>query len=161
MGPATARGIPAVYLDGGFDDFFRLEALNQVRRATLLLGSVDDANDVVQEALLVIYRRWNELDHPGSYLNRTVLNLCRDRFRRQSTLRRLLPTLAAETVSSASNEVLDDILLDLPFNQRAAIVLRYWGGLTTQEIADQLGCPTGSVGPWIDRGLSKMRKVLT
>jgi RNA polymerase sigma factor (sigma-70 family) len=40
------------------------------------------------------------------------------------------------------------------------VVLRYYAGLTTDEIASELGCPPGSVGPWIHRALAKLRKAL-
>jgi RNA polymerase sigma factor (sigma-70 family) len=56
--------------------------------------------------------------------------------------------------------VLDDVLAILPFNQRAAVVLRYYAQLSIDEIADALGCRRGSVGPWISRALKSMRKVL-
>jgi DNA-directed RNA polymerase specialized sigma24 family protein len=53
-------------------------------------------------------------------------------------------------------------LLDvLPFEQRAVIVLRFYAGLGNAEIAHALRCPTGSVGPWIDRALTRLRKELT
>ena len=42
-----------------------------------------------------------------------------------------------------------------------AVVLRFYAGFTTDQIADTLGCPSGSVGPWIDRALKKMRKELS
>ena len=57
-------------------------------------------------------------------------------------------------------EFLDDVLDELSFNQRAAVVLRYYGGLSTVEIAQALNCAPGSVGPWINRALKKMRKAL-
>jgi DNA-directed RNA polymerase specialized sigma24 family protein len=40
------------------------------------------------------------------------------------------------------------------------VVLRFYGGLTTEEIAQALGCAPGSVGPWITRALTKLRKAL-
>lgn len=149
-------------IETDFDTFFRAEARTQVRRAALLLGSVDAAHDVVQEAFVRIYLRWSTLEDPGSYLNRTVLNLCRDHFRHQTTVRRLLPKLNS-LVRATDDEIefLDDLLERLPYNHRAAIVLHFWAGLTHQEIADQFGCSAGSVGPWIARGLTKMRKALT
>ena len=158
------RSVPtssAAGVEASFDEFFAREARTQVQRAGLILGSAEEANDVVQEAFVRIYERWHELDHPGSYLNRTVLNLARDRMRRQSTYHRILPRLQTPPQATANeDEILGDILAELPFNQRAAIVLRYWGGLSNVEIAEQLECPTGSVGPWIDRGLKKLRKAL-
>ena len=68
-----------------------------------------------------------------------------------------------QLVRDAADEVelLDDLLDRLPYNHRAAIVLHFWAGLSHREIADQLDCSPGSVGPWIQRGLKKMRKSLT
>ncbi|MGH9231621.1 MAG: RNA polymerase sigma factor [Acidimicrobiales bacterium] len=48
----------------------------------------------------------------------------------------------------------------MPFNHRAVIVLRFYHDLTEQEIAQLIGCRPGSVGPWIQRGLRKLRKAL-
>lgn len=143
----------------GFDDFYRSELDGQVRRAVLLLGSNDTANDVVHDAFIAVYRRWEELDEPGPYLNRCVLNGCRGVHRQRTRQRRLLPRLADSSASS-EDEHLDDVLAQLPFNQRAAVVLRFYGGLTTEQIAAELGCAPGSVGPWITRALAKLRKAL-
>ena len=74
--------------------------------------------------------------------------------------RRLLPRFVDRAPSASADEHLDDLLLSLPFNQRAAVVLRFYGGLTSEEIARELGCAAGSVGPWINRALAKMRKAL-
>ncbi len=152
---------PGVEAHDGFDEFFRSEAHAQVRRAALLLGSEAEANDVVQEALVRVLQRWRTLDHPGPYLNRVVLNLCRDRSRRVTVWHRLAPLFAPTSQAAISDAgVLDDVLLSLPYNQRAAVVLRFWGGHSNEEIAEQLGCSTGSVGPWIDRALTRLRKEL-
>lgn len=152
----------------GFAEFFDREAEGQVRRAALLLGSVEDGNDVVQEAMVRLYQRWDRIDEPGPYLNRTVLNLCRDRGRRGVRRRRVVTELSSRAEAGAGAapdappgaRLLDDVLADLPFNQRAAVVLRYWGGLSTAEIAAELGCSPNSVGPWITRALARMREVL-
>lgn len=142
-----------------FVDFYRRELAGQVRRAALLLGSDELANDVVHDAFVAVYQRWNSLDRPGPYLNVAVLNACRGVHRRRSRYERLVPRLV-DRDGSAVDERLDDVLAQLPFNQRAAVVLRFYGGMTTDEIARALGCAPGSVGPWIDRALTKMRKAL-
>ena len=143
-----------------FGDFYRSELDGQVRRAVLLLGSNDLANDVVHDAFIEVYRRWDVLDEPGPYLNVAVLNRCRGVHRQRSRQRRLLPKLTAPESPASVGEHLDDVLAELPFNQRAAVVLRFYAGLTTDEIAAELGCAPGSVGPWINRALTKMRKAL-
>ncbi len=146
--------------DVEFPDFYRAELAGQVRRAFLMLGDNEQANDVVGEAMTAVYRNWEELETPGAYLNRAVLNGCRDAGRRRVTSRRLLQRIARADAATTTNEVLTDVLAALPFNHRAAVVLRYYAGYTTGEIAEALDCAPGSVGPWIERGLSAMRKVL-
>ncbi len=60
-----------------FEAFYDSEIDRQVRRAVLLLGSNDAANDVVHDAFIEVFKRWAELDDPGPYLHQTVLNRCR------------------------------------------------------------------------------------
>lgn len=146
-----------------FDDFYVSELGKQVRRAHLLLGSNAAANDVVHDSFVEIYRRWGDIEEPGPYLQRTVTNRCRTVHRRRSSFKRNAHRLIAENRASVDSidESLEDVLATLPFNHRAAIVLRFYFGLTTDQIADELDCAPGSVGPWIDRGLTKMRKALT
>jgi RNA polymerase sigma factor (sigma-70 family) len=160
----TADDAPAVgragRRDAEFVAFYRRELLGQVRRAALLLGSELVANDVVHDAFVSLYERWASIDEPGPYLNRAVLNRCRDlarrRVRRDGALDRLGP--AAPT---SEHDVLWDVLDSLPFNQRAAVVLRFYAQMTEREIAEALGCATGSVGPWITRALAAMREELS
>ena len=144
----------------GFDRFYDLEFPIQVRRAFLLLGSNDLANDVVQDAMVGVYRRWGTLTKPAGYLSRSVLNGCRDVGRRRTRDVVLHQRLGPPGVAAGPGEVLDDVLMGLPFNQRAAVVLRFYAGMTNDEIASALGCSSGSIGPWIDRAVDKMRKAL-
>ncbi len=143
-----------------FTALYRAEHERQVRRAYLLLGDGEDANDVVHEAMVSLYRQWDTVLNPGGYLNRAVLNGCRDHGRRRTVAVRAALRLAPGTGHDHDGDSLADVLATLPFPHRAAIVLRFYAGFTTAEIAEVLGCARGSVGPWIDRGLTAMRKVL-
>lgn len=143
-----------------FAGFYRTENERQVRRAALLLGDEAAANDVVHDAFVALYSRWDSVADPGPYLHRMVLNACRDRGRRAERWRRLLPRLAAEQIVTGSDEILWDVIAALPFNQRAVVVLRFYEALTEAEIAAVLGCRPGSVGPWLHRALATMRKAL-
>jgi RNA polymerase sigma factor (sigma-70 family) len=158
--------VVAVPRDGGhgFAGFYNTELAGQVRRAALLIGDRDDARDLVHDAFIEIYRRWDELDDPGPYLSRVVLNRCRDRARNAARQRRV-PVVSAVVGSDAADDSVDDetlwaALQHLPFNHRAVLVLRFHHQLTTNEIAEALGCRPGSVGPWIDRGLRRLRRDL-
>lgn len=150
----------AASADDGFAAFYERELDRQVRHAFLLVGSNEVANDVVHDAFVAIYRRWHQVADPGPYLNRVVVNSCRDVHRRQARVDRSLARLAVGAAETTAPDVLDDVLNELPFNQRAAVVLRFYGQFTTSEIAASLGCPQGSVGPWINRALAHMRKAL-
>jgi RNA polymerase sigma factor (sigma-70 family) len=141
-----------------FADFYRAELDGQVRRAGLMLGSSAAANDVVHEAFLQMYRRWDQITEPGPYLNRAVLNGCRDVGRRRNRELRLLPRLLDRSSAATPQESLAEELSRLPFNHRAAIVLRFYVGLSITDIADALDCQPGTVGPWINRGLKQLRK---
>lgn len=145
----------------GFAEFYEAEVDHQVRRAFLMVGTNEHANDIVHDAMVEVYRRWDGIDRPAAYLNRAVLNGCRDAGRRSATQRRLLGRLAPSSQpTDETPDVLDDALRTLPFIQRGAVVLRFYGGMSTNEIADALGCAPGTVGPALDRGLAKLRKVL-
>jgi RNA polymerase sigma factor (sigma-70 family) len=144
-----------------FDSFYRAEVVGQVRRAALLVGSDDAANDIVHDAFANMYRRWADIADPVPYLNRSVLNGCRDRARRGQRHLRLIDRLRNTALLEGEPEIVSDLLGRLSFNQRAAVVLRFYAGFSTDEIAAALDCPRGSVGPWIDRALNSMRKELS
>ena len=139
-----------------FARFYEAEVVRQVRAATLMLGSQQAAQDIVHEVFTEIFQRWDgEISEPGPYLQRAVVNRCRDAMRRTAVARRHRSMLRAEDVP-AIDVPLYDALGTLPPKHRTAVVLRYYLGLTEAEIADHLDCPTGSVGPWIRRGLDRL-----
>lgn len=146
--------------EGGFAAFYRRELDGQVRRASMLLGSDEAGNDVVHDAFTRMFERWDRIDDPGPYLNRAVLNACRDIGRR-----RVVAADADLRIRASATPEPDDVMFDvldhLPFNQRAAVILRFYGRMTENEIAEALACRPGSVGPWIRKALDTMRKELS
>ncbi len=142
-----------------FAAFYNSEVERQTRRAMLLLGSLEAAQDAVHDAFVGIYLRWGRLDAPGAYLERAVLNRCRDVGRRRVVALRNAGT--ASTHVAAVDAPLFDALAKLPFNHRAALVLRYYHQCTEAEIAALLECRPGSVGPWLQRGLRQLEKDLS
>lgn len=153
-----------------FAEFYRQEHDGQVRRAYLLLGASGPAHDVVADAFVAVLRRWDSIDVPGPYLNRCVLNGCRDLKRRPSrerptsdhelTVLSVAPDGSDAEVTAGTDEELAGHLLALPFRQRAAIVLRYYGGYREAEIAELLDCRPGTVGSLIHRGMKTLRRAL-
>lgn len=138
-----------------FEALYDLELARQVRHATFLLGSVAEAEDVVHDCFVELHRRWPDVERPGPYLQTAVVNGCRDRLRRRSIVQRFHQRYRPEDVPELEVPLFD-ALGTLPFRHRAAVVLKFYGGLSHAEIADRLGCSSGSVGPWIKRGLDAL-----
>lgn len=162
LGMTITAGPPLFHpagVDAGFVALYERELAPQVRRATLLVGSSEDAHDLVHDAFVEVYRRWDQLRDPGPYLGTAVLNRCRDHGRRKVVRARHLAPSVDGTMHE--DEMLWDALMKLPFNHRAALVLRYYQQLPEREIARLLGCRPGSVGRWIQRGLRALRKELS
>jgi DNA-directed RNA polymerase specialized sigma24 family protein len=144
-----------------FAELYQRELDLQFRRARLIVGSKAAADDVVHDAFVEIWRRWDTIRDPGPDLNRAVVNNAMKAKqagnRRAGILRRFFTGAGTES----GTEVLTDVLRQLPVKHRTAIVLRYYAGFSDLEIAAAMDCPTGSVGPWIHRGLEQLRKALS
>ena len=148
-----------VVMTAKFGPFYRAEHEAQVRRAFLMLGCQALAHDVVADAFAAVLARWTDINEPGPYLNRCVLNGCRDAAKRASR-----EELTSELPEAGARDAVDEmagLLLDLPFRQRAAVVLRFYGQQTEAEIAEALDCATGTVGSLIHRGLAALRRELS
>jgi RNA polymerase sigma-70 factor (ECF subfamily) len=144
------------------------------------IGREDDARDVVQETFLRAFRGLSGFKGQAkfsSWLYRITLNLCRDWMRRQRRSPVMLAPDGVDLVELAGES--DDVetadaavarkdlsrlvaraMTALPEEQRAAIVLKEYHGLTFQEIADLLGCPLSTVKTRLYQGLTVLRKEL-
>src|SRR3954466_13800372 len=144
------------------------------------IGREEDARDVCQETFLRAFRAL-----PGfrgqakfsSWLYRIALNLCRDWIRRERRAPVVQPPedvdlieLAAAAEPSESIEdlvarkdlsrLVEQAMALLPEEQRTAIVLKEYHGLTFQEIAELVGCPLSTVKTRLYQGLTVLRREL-
>jgi RNA polymerase sigma-70 factor (ECF subfamily) len=139
-----------------------------------LTGDHDDAQDLVQEVLLRV-RRGLATYRPGSmegWLSRITTNAFLDEVRRRKrrpadalgdAAERVLPPRPSAEEDLAATSLPDhvqDALLRLPDEFRAAVVLCDVGGLSYQEIGDSLGVPVGTVRSRIHRGRALLREAL-
>jgi RNA polymerase sigma-70 factor (ECF subfamily) len=145
-----------------------------------VIGREEDARDVCQEAFLRAFRALGGFKGQAkfsSWLYRIALNLCRDwirRERRQPLAQTPegvdLVELAGEAEDTESIEELvarkeigaavAKAMALLPEEQRTAIVLKEYHGLTFQEIADMLDCPLSTVKTRLYQGLTVLRRQL-
>ena len=145
-----------------------------------VIGREEEARDVCQDTFLRAYRALPGFKGQAkfsSWLYRIALNLCRDWIRRQ----RRAPVMqmpegvdplemAAEREPAESIEtlvarrelsaVVEEAMARLPEEQRTAIILKEYHGMTFQEIADLQGCPLSTVKTRLYQGLSVLRRHL-
>jgi RNA polymerase sigma-70 factor (sigma-E family) len=134
------------------------------RFAYLVTGSADDAADAVQEAISRVLPRWSRLVARGTaeaYVRRSIVNAAISTWRKQ---RRLVPVADPESPSVTDpSEGLADadhawkLCAELPPQQRAAVVLRYYEDLPFAEIARILDCPESTARSHVHRALGSLR----
>jgi RNA polymerase sigma-70 factor (sigma-E family) len=138
------------------------------RAAYLVLGDGDRADDAVQDALTVLYRRWGRLTDVVSldaYVHTMVVRAGLA-YRRRSWARVLLrgepPDSAVESGSGGVDERLTvrRALDRLPVRQRVAVILRYLCDLPIADVAQVLGCSEGTVKSRTHHGLRALRAAL-
>jgi RNA polymerase sigma-70 factor, ECF subfamily len=145
-----------------------------------VIGREEDARDVAQETFLRAFRALKGFKGQAkfsSWLYRITLNLCRDFIRRErrTPLAQApegidLVELAGEATPTESIEDLvgrkelgravSKAMALLPEEQRTAIILKEYHGLTFQEIAELLDCPLSTVKTRLYQGLTVVRKQL-
>lgn len=163
------RQCPSAYAVGrDFDHFVASASPGLLRAAYLLTGDRSDAEDLLQNALLRVFRRWQSISGPPSGYAFTVLvNLSRDDRRR---VRRRPSTVDGDDREAPA--ALDPVgqLLDraevvqaarcLPRVQQAVIACRFLLDLSVGETAMALDLPEGTVKSHTARALAKMRDLL-
>jgi RNA polymerase sigma-70 factor (sigma-E family) len=138
--------------------------------ATLLTGSRDAGEDLLQAALERLLRHWHGVrGERVIYLRRTLYHLAVDswraRRRRPRTVEVSEPAIAAISAGPDAVNILElrhslmQALAQLPPRQRAVLVLRYWEQLSEAETVEVLGCSIGTVKSTSSRGLARLREV--
>lgn len=141
-----------------------------------VLGNGAQAQDVVQDVFLRIWRRPRTFDagrgQLGSYLRMMARSRALDRWREAQAAGRATDRMKvvvadaalpvdgvpdAETERDEARAAVRDALRRLPAAQREALVLAYWGGLTADEIAQRSRVPLGTAKSRIRLGLARLR----
>lgn len=146
--------------------FAREHALALTRFAYLISGDRGLAEDLVQDVLLAMHRRFGAslaLDDPSAYARRAIVNAHISRLRRNHLAEipsASLPELPSRVDTPRTDDELWEVLAGLPPRQRAVLVLRYYIGHSDAEIASMLSCREGSVRSLAARAFQSLRPVL-
>lgn len=139
-----------------------------------ILGNSSDAEEIVQDVFLYIYRNPELFDPSKGTLKAWIVHItfCRALDRRlHSARRRFLPSTAIDSLTLSeetdieqqleaklSRKYLDQALAGLSRMQRQTIESFYFEGLELREISEHLGQPLGNVRHHLYRGLKRLSK---
>jgi RNA polymerase sigma-70 factor (sigma-E family) len=164
-----------------FDAFVEQHTGELLRAAAVITWDDDEAQDLTQECLLRVARHWprvRRMQSPFAYARRTLVNLALDDRRRAARLRAIAPEQpgdrrnhhASEPVDLAAEAAIEalghraellEAFAQLSPQQRTVLMLRYFNDLSETQVAELLGCSTGTVKSSASRGLAKLRELLT
>ena len=159
-----------------FDRFVTETADRLLRSAYLIAWDFAEAEDLVQECLFRVARRWSKvrkMEHPAAYARTVLVHLALDEGTRRTRRRDELghspagPVVDPEDRGAErlfgrveANTDLLQALGELPPRQRVALVLRYFEDLSEAEVADAMGCSVGTVKSTTSRALERLREVV-
>ncbi len=143
-----------------FEVVFAREREPMLRLAYLLLGSESMAEEAVQDAFARLLDAWSTVANPGGFVRTATVNRCRDLLRRRTLASRVLLRFRPEPVVGPGDHYVLDLLASLDRDRREVLVLRFYLGHTTAEIAALLGVPEGTVRSRMQRGIEDLRGAL-
>jgi RNA polymerase sigma-70 factor (sigma-E family) len=150
--------------EGGFEAFVASRGATLLRFAFVLTHDRGRAEDLVQDALVKVHRRWDRVlaaEQPEAYVRRVVTNEFLSWRRRRSSgeTPAVLPSTSAADHAAGVDErdVMWRALAALPRRQRAVLVLRFYEDLPDAQIAAVLDCAVGTVASLASRGLTALR----
>jgi RNA polymerase sigma-70 factor (sigma-E family) len=159
-----------------FDRFVADTAEGLLRSAYLVAWDFAEAEDLVQDCLFQIARRWprvRKMEHRAAYARTVLIHLALDGGRRRSRRRAELGPAAAGLISEREDEAAvrvlgrvdasTDLLRalgELAPRQRVALVLRYFEDLSEAQVATVMGCSVGTVKSTTSRALDRLREAM-
>lgn len=147
----------------GFDAFCEAEWPRLVAALDLYCGDLGVAEDLAQEALIRVHGRWRRVRHmqsPGGFAHRVAMNLANSHWRRlgaeQRAHARLLDAPPPDP-DPTDGVAVRQALSQLPERQRAAVILRYWVGMSAAEAAEVLDITAGALRALTHRAVEQLR----
>ena len=138
------------------------------RLARAILLDDGEAEDAVQEASLIAWRKHGSLRDPdsfGAWFDRILVNQCRDQLRRRHRAVPIAPPPvgvepAADLGDTGGDPDLDRALAALDVDHRIVVVMRYWQDRTVDDIAARVGIPSGTVKSRLHHAMGQLRASL-
>jgi RNA polymerase sigma-70 factor (ECF subfamily) len=143
-----------------FEELFAAHHERLFRSLYLIVGSSHEAEELMQDAFLHVFERWDKLENPVGYLYRTAMNATRSRFRRltMAAKRTITPGQSEDPFEAADlHDELVRALKDLPERQRAALVLVDLLDYSFEDASKVLGITPATVRSLASHGRAAMK----
>ena len=167
---------PAPVVDATFEEAIERHSRTLLDTARRLTGSQDEADDLVQDAVVRAWTFWHRFE-PGSnaraWLHRILMNTFINSYRKKRRERELLRNAGEEARrvamldNTARGHMRDGLgdevgaaLATLPSEFRAVVELVDLGDLSYREVAEALECPIGTVMSRLHRARRQLQQVL-
>lgn len=153
-----------------FDRYVAEQRPALMRFATILTNRTWLADDLVSDVLGRAFERWDRISRmsePNAYVRKMIVNDYLSWHRRlartspRADVQPEMTQVADRAAEHAERDAMIRRLAGLPRRQRAAVVLRYYAGLSDADIAAHLGCRQPTVRSQISRALATLRLDLT
>lgn len=151
-----------------FAELYRRYASRIYQYARRIIHRDMEAEDILQETFLKfiqILEKEAVIENVPAYLLRIARNLS---LRSESKKQVVVPIEDYHAIfneapmeAEEASQIITMALDLLPKDQREALVLQVYGGLSYIEIAEVMGVPMTTVRNWIVRSKDKMRKIMT
>jgi RNA polymerase sigma-70 factor (ECF subfamily) len=146
-----------------FEDFFGTEHARLFGALCFVTGDRDEAEEIMQDAFLRLWERWDQLrlDDASAYLFRTAMNVFRNRYRRTTlSLRKTLAIAPSDDAFATvdDRDLVVRTLRDLTADQRAAVLLMGYVGLSSVEAGQMLGMRPSTVRTLATRARAAIRE---
>ena len=146
-----------------FDAFVRARQAALLRYGTVLTGDRHRAADLVQDALERTGLAWSRVQRQGDpegYVRRVMANRNISQWRRLRRERLVDVPPEQSYEDRTPDDVMWDVLAQLPRRQRTVLVLRYYEDLSEAEIARVLGVAPGTVKSQASKGIAALRAAI-
>jgi RNA polymerase sigma-70 factor (ECF subfamily) len=161
--PAKVKGTQVAEEPRSFEEFFASEHRRLFGALCLVTGDRSEAEEIMQDAFLRLWERWDrvaDVDDPSGYLFRTAMNLFRNRYRRAGlAVKKAINAIPTEDALATveDRDVVVRALRALTPDQRAAVVLTNYVGLTSDEAGRVLGMRPSTVRTLATRARAAVR----
>ena len=143
-----------------FEDYVANRGRALLRFAFVLCRDHDLSQDLVQDALVRTQAKWDRVDAPDAYVRKAIVNDFLSWKRRRSSrdvVTDRVPETAVAAGHSEDRDAMWRVLAELPRQQRAVLVLRFYEGLDDDAIGRTIGCAAATVRSHASKALATLR----